>query len=201
MLHKQVYTIILGALYVKHALGIKCYQCNSENDAQCVTVDSRYLKECDPDREQVCRKVLQVVYFTSEPHSTTIRSCGYNYNEMTCEYAPFGKSAKQTVCDCHKDECNKCHRNFAKFGVILLMLLINIYLHFWYIKQYQNGQQIIQGLTDRLLHHRASLDHLQFMRLQYTHMTCDNGPFAFSSKQTVCDFHNNVYIGFQRNSV
>lgn len=100
--------------YLMPAHSIKCYQCRSDVDEHCDTLDrsDTHLQECSKLTTYdapFCRKISQGLYFITQNAFVVIRECAHIHAaEEKCYNSPW-KDSKVITCDCATEGCNSVH--------------------------------------------------------------------------------------------
>ncbi|RZF43340.1 hypothetical protein LSTR_LSTR001601 [Laodelphax striatellus] len=110
--------------------GIKCFQCNSMNDPDCINLEkndtsSYHYRECEEEKVSekkiFCRKILQKI-LDRNGLVRVVRKCGWvKHPRLEC-YSATNKDHEETVCQCFEDGCNSATGITASTSVILLQL-------------------------------------------------------------------------------
>jgi len=116
---------------VETGSGIKCHQCNSYTEAECVdpffhpdTPDKpktdKFLMECPNNgKEHFCRKIYQNV----RDDVRVIRSCGWERDEKGRDcYTTVLEEYNTVVCQCDADGCNSA--NTYKLSLVSAMCAV-----------------------------------------------------------------------------
>ncbi|KAH8263018.1 hypothetical protein KR044_003276 [Drosophila immigrans] len=120
------------SLFIYAVSGLRCHQCNSHENADCVSLlvktpraqrDDQYLRECAPqdNHQAFCRKtVLKLEAF--DEHRIE-RSCGWipEKTPNSC-FTADNEGFKQTICTCSDEGCNGATA-LSGFGVSLVTSL------------------------------------------------------------------------------
>jgi len=132
-----VVCLLLAAPFL--AYGIKCYQCNSAEDKDCMDpfVDEPindgekpkvkdaakgFLNDC-PAEATLCRKTDQYV----RGEASVIRSCATEEYKNEC-YKTVLEEYNTLSCTCKEDECNHAPASLASLATIALMALVAVAL-------------------------------------------------------------------------
>ncbi|EDW11479.1 uncharacterized protein LOC6576034 [Drosophila mojavensis] len=96
--------------------GLRCHQCNSHDNEDCVSLvvntpraqrDDQYLRDCAPkgDEQAFCRKTIIQLDVNEERRIE--RSCGWIQEKThnAC-FTADNEGYKQTICTCSEDGCN-----------------------------------------------------------------------------------------------
>ncbi|KAB0792892.1 hypothetical protein PPYR_12512 [Photinus pyralis] len=116
-MHSSVLLPIIVVAFFRHLPGtdgIKCFQCNSTENEECLTLsttdlDSPFYQECEPTNDAVKPFCKKTKYFMNYPYSIfrITRECGrvfFKDDDEGCKYADVLKAEK--VCQCFSDGCN-----------------------------------------------------------------------------------------------
>merc|ERR1712020_870714 len=137
-------TILLLGTLVHSGSGIKCYQCNSYEDALCadpffhdeLSQDGKplaksgddFLDECPTDGKdyKFCRKIYQNV----RGDERVIRSCGWipDSKSRTC-YSTVLEEYNTEVCACEGDGCNTAATSSISVIAVLSTMALGYLLH------------------------------------------------------------------------
>ncbi|XP_060522531.1 uncharacterized protein LOC132699699 [Cylas formicarius] len=130
--------LVVAVLCVQNGGAIRCYECNSVLEPNCIGNQENPLtenlkKEC-PEKKgdkpyTLCRKIRQFIDFEVnglKPDTRTIRTCGYEDSQYANRcYQRSGFGGRQEVCACQTDDCNASSliMSSATLTVGLLLLL------------------------------------------------------------------------------
>ena len=130
-----VVCLLLAAPFL--AYGIKCYECNSAEDPDCMDpfVDEPindgekpkvkdaakgFLNDC-PAEANLCRKTDQYV----RGEASVIRSCATEEYKNEC-YKTVLEEYNTLSCTCKEDECNHAPASLASLATIALMAFVAV---------------------------------------------------------------------------
>lgn len=101
---------VIIAITIKTVYSLKCYQCTSMNNRDCVyNVNLSYLRPCEiiEDMNPVCRFIYQVQLFTETNDVTVVRECAYVYTKpLRCGVSHLATVHHSQWCECDTDACN-----------------------------------------------------------------------------------------------
>lgn len=126
--NKLIFIAILILEMRKQADSLKCYQCSTTYNPECLTnnLNKRYLKECNSSCSTVtpvCRLLSQVQYFTDDRDVMILRECAYVYLEpLKCEQSKFSSLHFSSSCECNEDGCNAA--NTLHIDLFLYIMVI-----------------------------------------------------------------------------
>merc|ERR1712117_47566 len=118
-----VVCLLLAAPFL--AYGIKCYQCNSAEDKDCM---DPFVDEPINDGEKPKVKDAAKGFLNDCPaEATVIRSCATEEYKNEC-YKTVLEEYNTLSCTCKEDECNHAPASLASLATIALMALVAVAL-------------------------------------------------------------------------
>uniref|UniRef100_A0A0A9WYG5 Uncharacterized protein n=1 Tax=Lygus hesperus TaxID=30085 RepID=A0A0A9WYG5_LYGHE len=113
--------LLIAILYPTDVAAIWCFQCNSQYDESCATLEpyqtnSTYHRLCREEentgRQFFCRKVKQTI-FDREDLVRVVRSCGYVTDPKNRSCYQYNSGGHKSVsCQCFTDSCNSASINY-----------------------------------------------------------------------------------------
>jgi len=137
MLCNIVIISTIASSFVLSVDAIKCHQCNSHLDEDCIklrlstpgaVVDPEYLRECHekPGKDAYCRKTTLNIEATGEHR--IVRGCGWTEPEKLSDqcFSADNEGYVHTICSCVDDGCNAAPSLPSNANLYLILSLFGV---------------------------------------------------------------------------